>query len=115
MSSVEIPHAPGMTRRQLIKNGVAVGATLTIAGIGLNAPRAQAAPGLRVGVIGGGMAGLETAWLLDGTHTVTLLEKATAIGGHAQTVSVTVGGGVRNVDVGAQYFAQESYPNSGDY
>ncbi|MDX6292029.1 MAG: uncharacterized protein QOH50_1104 [Kribbellaceae bacterium] len=111
MSSVEIPHAPGMTRRQLIKNGVAVGATLTIAGIGLNAPRAQAAPGLRVGVIGGGMAGLETAWLLDGTHTVTLLEKATAIGGHAQTVSVTVGGGVRNVDVGAQYFAQESYPN----
>src|SRR5882757_11022093 len=111
MSSVEIPHAPGMTRRQLIKNGVAVGATLTIAGIGLNAPRAQAAPGLRVGVIGGGMAGLETAWLLDGTHTVTLLEKATAIGGHAQTVAVTVGGAVRNVDVGAQYFAQESYPN----
>ena len=34
---------------------------------------ARAAP-RRVAVIGGGMAGVATAWLLDGTHDVTLFE-----------------------------------------
>jgi hypothetical protein len=28
MSSVEIPHAPGMSRRELIKGGVALGAAI---------------------------------------------------------------------------------------
>ena len=57
------------------------------------------------------MAGLETAWLLDGIHTVTLLERDDMIGGHAKTVDVTVGDSEHRVDVGAQYFAQRSYPN----
>jgi predicted NAD/FAD-binding protein len=111
MSSVEIAHAPGMSRRELIKGGVALGAALTVGGVATQDRRAQALPGQRIGVIGGGMAGLETAWLLDGTHTVTLLEKDAVIGGHAQTVTITVGGAARKVDVGAQYFAQQNYPN----
>ncbi|MWB98486.1 FAD-dependent oxidoreductase [Agromyces seonyuensis] len=112
MPSVEIPHAPGLSRRTLLKGGVALGATLTVAGTLSQDRRAVAAtPNLRVGVIGGGMAGLETAWLLDGTHNVTLLEQDAVLGGHAQTVSVEVGGATRQVDVGAQYFSQQTYPN----
>nr|MBA2640717.1 hypothetical protein [Nocardioidaceae bacterium] len=74
MTSVEIPHRHGLSRRDLAKAGIAVGATLAIGAGPAHSARAGANPGLRVGVIGGGMAGLETAWLLDGTHTVTLLE-----------------------------------------
>ncbi len=66
---------------------------------------------MRVGVIGGGMAGLETAWLLDGIHTVTVLERDEFVGGHAESVVVDVGDDVHWVDVGAQYFARRSYPN----
>ena len=61
------------------------------------------------------MAGLETAWLLDGIHTVTLLERDEVIGGHAKTVCVTVGDSEHWVDVGAQYFSRRSYPNFGSW
>ena len=111
MASVEIPHVRGLSRRDLVKAGVAVGATLVVGGGAAVSARATSAPGLRIGVIGGGMAGLETAWLLDGTHTVTLLERDDVIGGHATTVDVTVGESEHRVDVGAQYFAERSYPN----
>ena len=57
------------------------------------------------------MAGLETAWLFDGIHTVTLMERDDVIGGHAKTVSVTVGDSEHWVDVGAQYFSERRYPN----
>jgi predicted NAD/FAD-binding protein len=111
MASVEIRAERALSRRDVMMAGAAVGATLIVGGGTSRAARAMATPGLRIGIVGGGMAGLETAWLLDGTHTVTLLERDDVIGGHATTVDVTVGDSSHLVDVGAQYFAERSYPN----
>ena len=40
---------------------------------------------MKVGIIGGGIAGLAAAWLLDEEHEVTLFEKRDRLGGHAHT------------------------------
>ena len=41
---------------------------------------------MRIGIIGGGAAGLVTAWLLDAAHDVTLFEAAPTCGGHIRTL-----------------------------
>lgn len=41
----------------------------------------------RVAVIGGGISGLATAWLLSQRCRVTLYEAAPRLGGHARTVT----------------------------
>jgi predicted NAD/FAD-binding protein len=43
-------------------------------------------PRARIAVIGGGISGLGTAWLLDKHHDVTVFEAETRPGGHARTV-----------------------------
>lgn len=53
-----------------------------------------------VAIIGGGMAGVATAWLLDGAERVDLFEARGAIGGNVRGVDVD---GVI-IDLGAQYF-----------
>jgi uncharacterized protein len=56
------------------------------------------------------MAGVATAWLLDGLAEVTLFEAAPQIGGNVRTVPVTQGGVTWAVDVGAQFFHPGPYP-----
>jgi len=63
-----------------------------------------------VGVIGGGMAGVSVAWLLDGKRNVVLLEGAPTIGGNVQSVTVNLDGQSFVVDLGAQYFNPGPYP-----
>ena len=60
---------------------------------------------MRVGIIGGGAAGLTTAWLLDGHHDVTLFEADDRLGGHAHTVTVEAAGQSVDVDAGFEFFA----------
>ena len=60
---------------------------------------------MRIGIIGGGAAGLATAWLLERDHEVTLFEKDDRFGGHAHTVDVEVDGRQIAVDAGFQFFA----------
>ena len=48
--------------------------------------------GMRVGIIGGGAAGLASAWLLEHEHEVTLFEKDDRFGGHAHTVTIEADG-----------------------
>lgn len=55
---------------------------------------------MRVAVIGGGGAGLTTAWLLGQVHQVTLFEAQAHVGGHAASVDVTADGVQVPVDVG---------------
>lgn len=64
----------------------------------------------RVGVIGGGLAGVATAWLLDGTCDVALIEAAPVLGGNIQSVDVDLDGHQVVVDMGAQYFHSGPYP-----
>jgi predicted NAD/FAD-binding protein len=47
--------------------------------------------GLNIAVIGGGVAGITAAYLLDREHTVTLYEKNGYIGGHTHTIVVEDG------------------------
>ena len=57
-----------------------------------------------VGIVGGGMAGVSLAWLLDGAYDVTLLEARDSIGGNIRSVDVVLDGHEFVVDMGAQYF-----------
>ena len=45
---------------------------------------------MKVAIIGSGIAGLASAYLLSRRHDITLFEAADRIGGHTHTVDVTV-------------------------
>jgi predicted NAD/FAD-binding protein len=66
--------------------------------------------GLRVGIIGGGVAGMTAAWLLQHDHDVTLIEKATQLGGHVETIPVEVGGKTVYAELGPRFFFDSAYP-----
>ncbi|GAA1919365.1 FAD-dependent oxidoreductase [Microbacterium aoyamense] len=59
---------------------------------------------MRIAVVGGGAAGLVTAWLLEQEHEVTLFESADRLGGHAHTVEIEVDGQRLAIDAGFQFF-----------
>lgn len=60
-----------------------------------------------VAIIGGGLAGVSAAWLLDGAADVVLYEAGESVGGNVHTTQVEVRGTPVTVDVGAQYFNGE--------
>ena len=68
-------------------------------------------PGQRIAVVGGGISGLATAWLLRDTHRVTLFEAADYVGGHTNTLDVELEGKVAAVDTGFLVFNRRTYPN----
>ena len=59
---------------------------------------------MRVGIVGGGAAGLLSAWLLEEQHEVTLFERDDRLGGHAHTVSIEADGRLVDVDAGFEFF-----------
>lgn len=61
----------------------------------------------KIAVIGSGIAGMSSAWLLSQKHDVTLYEKDDRIGGHTNTVSV----GDKNIDTGFIVYNEKNYPN----
>jgi predicted NAD/FAD-binding protein len=77
---------------------------------GLPVLKAASGPMRTVGIVGGGMAGVALAWLLDGKRKVVLLEAAAALGGNVQSVPVDLDGQSFVVDIGAQYFNPALYP-----
>ncbi|KXU85345.1 NADH-ubiquinone oxidoreductase subunit 6 [Caballeronia megalochromosomata] len=65
----------------------------------------------RIAVIGAGVAGLASAYLLSRAHRVTLFEAADYLGGHAHTVDVTLDRIQHPVDTGFLVFNDHAYPN----
>lgn len=67
----------------------------------------------RVAVIGSGIAGLSAAWQLSapgGAAHVTLFEAAGHVGGHANTVDLTLDGVTHGVDTGFLVYNERTYP-----
>ncbi len=69
------------------------------------------APSLNIAIIGSGIAGMSAAWLLSQRHRVTLFEKDGRLGGHANTVSLELGGREVAVDTGFIVYNERNYPN----
>ena len=64
-----------------------------------------------VAVIGSGISGLVTTYLLSRNHNVTLFEKNDYLGGHTATVDVEVEGQQYAIDTGFIVFNNKTYPN----
>lgn len=67
-------------------------------------------PPQRIAVIGGGISGLSSAWLLSEHNHVTLYEAAPRLGGHARTV-LAGRNGDQPVDTGFIVFNYATYPH----
>ncbi|MBC8982385.1 NAD(P)-binding protein [Pseudomonas lurida] len=65
----------------------------------------------RIAVIGAGISGLGSAYFLNRHHDVVLFEAGGYLGGHSNTVDVTLEGRTCGVDTGFLVFNERTYPN----
>jgi len=65
----------------------------------------------KIAIVGTGIAGLGSAYLLDPDHQITVYEKSSRIGGHSRTVTVDYDGRGIAVDTGFIVFNRPNYPN----
>jgi predicted NAD/FAD-binding protein len=65
----------------------------------------------RIAVVGAGISGLASAYLLSTRHEVTLYESGAYLGGHSNTVDVTIGDVTHPVDTGFLVYNERTYPN----
>lgn len=65
---------------------------------------------MRIAVVGSGISGLVSAWLLSKRHEVVVYEADSRIGGHTHTVEVNGGERTFAVDTGFIVFNPENYP-----
>ena len=66
---------------------------------------------MKIAIVGGGIAGLGSAWLLHRDHEMTVFEAAAYAGGHSNTVEVEAGGRRLPVDTGFIVYNELNYPN----
>lgn len=64
----------------------------------------------RIAVVGSGISGLVSALVLAREHEVTLFEADTRVGGHTNTVEVTIDGAPAAVDTGFIVYNDRTYP-----
>lgn len=68
-------------------------------------------PRQKIAIVGAGVSGLTTAWLLAQHHEVTLFEAGNYAGGHTNTRPVELGGRTWPVNTGFIVFNDWTYPN----
>ena len=72
----------------------------------------KACGGKRIAVVGGGVAGITAAYLLQQRHEVTLFERNGSLGGHTRTCVLETGPDAgAPVDTGFLVFNNRTYPN----
>jgi predicted NAD/FAD-binding protein len=65
----------------------------------------------KIAIIGTGISGLGSAYLLNPDHDITVYEKNSRIGGHSRTLTVDYDGAPIAVDTGFIVFNRPNYPN----
>lgn len=65
---------------------------------------------MRIAIVGSGVSGLVVAHRLHPRHEVTVFEAAEHVGGHVNTVSLTVAGTSREIDTGFIVYNETNYP-----
>lgn len=65
---------------------------------------------MRIAVVGAGISGLGSAWLLGSRHEVVLYEAETRLGGHSHTVEVDDAGQPLAIDTGFIVYNERNYP-----
>jgi predicted NAD/FAD-binding protein len=65
----------------------------------------------RIAIIGSGISGLASAYFLSRKHDVVLFEAGDYLGGHTNTVDVTLEGRTHGVDTGFLVYNEHTYPN----
>jgi len=66
---------------------------------------------MNVAVVGTGISGMVAAYLLRREHEITVFEANDTIGGHTNTLDVTLNGRSYAVDTGFIVFNEKTYPN----
>lgn len=66
---------------------------------------------MKIAIIGSGIAGLTSAYLLNRQHDISVFEAGDWIGGHTHTVDVEVAGSSYAIDTGFIVFNDWTYPN----
>ena len=66
---------------------------------------------MRIAIIGAGISGLVSAYLLSEDHDVVVYEANDYIGGHTHTIDVPLNGQTFAVDTGFIVFNENTYPN----
>ncbi|NUN07002.1 MAG: FAD-dependent oxidoreductase, partial [Bdellovibrio sp.] len=67
---------------------------------------------MKIAVIGAGISGLGSAWILSQKHEVHLFESESRLGGHANTVLIKEGDGSSvPVDTGFLVYNELTYPH----
>jgi predicted NAD/FAD-binding protein len=66
---------------------------------------------MRIAVVGAGVSGLVSAWILQRENEVVVFEAGARPGGHANTVDVAVAGQHHSVDVGFIVYNETTYPH----
>ncbi|MFB3776319.1 MAG: NAD(P)/FAD-dependent oxidoreductase [Bryobacteraceae bacterium] len=66
---------------------------------------------MRIAIIGGGISGLVSAYLLNPDHDIVVFEANDYIGGHTHTIDVSIGDRRYAVDTGFIVFNEVTYPN----
>ncbi len=65
----------------------------------------------KIAIVGAGVSGLVSAYLLEKAHDIILFEAAERVGGHASTTSVELEGRSLDVDTGFVVYNEVTYPN----
>lgn len=66
---------------------------------------------MKIAIVGAGISGLVTGYLLNRGHDITVFEANDYIGGHTHTVDVSDGERTHAVDTGFIVFNDKTYPN----
>ena len=66
---------------------------------------------MKIAVVGTGISGMVAAYLLSREHEITVFEASDRVGGHTNTLDVTLNGRSYAVDTGFIVFNEKTYPN----